>query len=73
MATVVGLTEGQIARLLTDLEQVEGGLKSVYDELAQLPVPSETLARFAQVHNRYSSAMNFLQRQQQLAGTDRRK
>ena len=72
MATVVGLTEGQIARLLSDLEQVEGGLKAMYDELAELPVPKETLGRFTQIHNRYSSTINFLHRQQELSGTDRK-
>ncbi|MGN6486700.1 MAG: hypothetical protein ACTHLT_02615 [Devosia sp.] len=71
MATLVGLTQGQIDRLLDDLEQVESGLKSMYDELAQVPVPRETLARFAQIHNRYSSAITFLQRQRELKASDR--
>jgi len=44
MATVVGLSEGQIAQLLTDLEQIEGGLKAMYDELAELPVPKRPSA-----------------------------
>lgn len=72
MATVVGLTEGQIARLLGDLEQVESDFKAMYDELAQLPAPSETLNRFALMHNRFSSTLNFLNRQQELTGKDRR-
>lgn len=67
MATLVRLTEGQIKRLLEDLEQIERGLKDFYDELDRLSVPRDTLARFAQIHNRYSSAMNFLHRQQELA------
>ena len=71
MATLVGLTQGQIDRLLVDLEQVENGLKSMYDELAQLPVPRETLSRYSQIHNRYSSVMTFLHRQQELVARDR--
>ena len=70
MATVVGLSEGQIAQLLTDLEQIEGGLKAMYDELAELPVPQETLSRFTHIHNRYSSAINFLLRQRELRGKE---
>ena len=71
MATVVGLTEGQIERLLDDLVQVENGLKAVYDELAQQNVSSDTLTRFAHIHNRYSSTITFLQRQRELSGRDR--
>jgi hypothetical protein len=65
MATIVGLTRGQI-KLMAELREIELGLKSLYEELEGVSAPPDTLAQFSQIHNRYTSAIGFLLRQRQL-------
>jgi hypothetical protein len=67
MATIVRLTEEQIAHLLNEMETIELELKSVHEELARAELPRDTLKHFERVHNRYSVAANFIRRQRELA------
>lgn len=66
MATVVRLTEAQITHLFDEMQAIEGELKALHDELAELDLPSDTFRRFRRLHDRYSEAANFLQRQREL-------
>ncbi len=66
MATVVRLTEAQIAHLFDEMQAIEADLKALHDELANLDLPGDTLRRFRRLHDRYSEAANFLQRQREL-------
>jgi regulator of replication initiation timing len=68
MATIVRLTEDQIAHLIEEMHAIETELKHLYDELAELPLPSETLRRFRRLHDRYTESATFIERQRELAG-----
>ncbi len=70
MATVVRLTEAQITHLFDEMLEIEGELKALYDDLADLHVPDDMLRRFRRLHDRYSEAANFLQRQRDLGSTE---
>ena len=69
MATVVRLTEAQITHLYEEMMEIERDLKTLYNELIELDVPPDTLQRFSRLHDRYSEAANFLQRQRELGST----
>ena len=66
MATLVRLTEEQIKRLLVDMQELEKRMKDMHEELVRVQVPRETLAKFSQLHDRYSAGVAFLLRQREL-------
>lgn len=70
MATVVRLTEEQIARLLSDAEEMETSLKDLHEELVSVGTPGETMRRFSLVHDRFSNTVAFLRRQRELGGKE---
>ena len=67
MATIVRLTEDQIAHLIEEMHAIEAELKHLYDELAELQLPSDTLRRFQRLHDRYTASATFIERQRELA------
>ncbi len=69
MATLVRLSREQIDKLFEEMAELENRMKEMHEELERVGVPSETLARFSRLHNRYSSNVAFLVRQRQLGRT----
>jgi hypothetical protein len=73
MATLVRLTEEQIERLMIDMQELEKRMKDMHEELVRVDVPKETLAKFSQLHDRYTSGVAFLLKQRELGkGKDSR-
>lgn len=66
MATLVRLSEEQIAQLFEEADSMENALKELHAELIDNGTPRETLARFARIHDRFTEVMTFLRRQRDL-------
>jgi len=66
MATVVRLTEDQIAHLLSEADQMERALKELHEDLVSAGTPKEILVRFNLLHDRFTGTMAFLRRQREL-------
>ena len=70
MATLIRLTQQQIDHLLEEAERMERGFKELHEELVEVEIPKATLARFARLHDGFTSAMTYLRRQRELAGNE---
>jgi hypothetical protein len=66
MATMVRLSRERIDQLFEAMDEMERNLKAIHAELIELGVPSDTLTRFAKMHNRYTADVAFLKKQRDL-------
>ena len=66
MATIVRLDDEQIAHLLNQADEMENTLKQLHSELTALDIPKNTLHRFSRMHDRFTSAIEFLRKQRNL-------
>ena len=66
MATIVRLSQEQIAQLLDEAESMENALKELHVELVEVGTPPETVNRFSRIHDRFTAVMTFLRRQREL-------
>jgi hypothetical protein len=70
MATMVRLTADQIERLIVGMGEMEDRLKEMHAELIEIGVPKDTLARFARLHDRYTTGVAFLLKQRELGRSE---
>ena len=70
MATMVRLTQEQIERVLTDMQEMEDRLKDMHAELIEIGTPKDTLSRFAKLHDRYTANVAFLMKQRELGKSE---
>ena len=66
MATMVRLSREQIERMFVEMDEMENSLKEIHAELIELGLPSDTLGRFARMHDRYTAGVAFLKKQREL-------
>jgi uncharacterized protein (UPF0335 family) len=60
------MTQQQVDRLVSEMEAMENSMKEIHEDLVRTGVPSETIKRFARLHDRYSDTLAFLLKQRQL-------
>ena len=70
MATMVRLSREQIDKLFVAMDEMEKNLKDIHAELIELGVPTETLNRFARMHDRYTADVAFLKKQRELGKSE---
>lgn len=69
MATLVRLTQEQIDELFVEADRLEEALKALHEEFDGLGIPDASLARLANFHDRFTSAITYLKKQRDLGSS----